>query len=543
MNEHQFGVCLSCNTPWIPSIKSFMSVNKLGSLSLLYFENECQNDEDLKARMVRGKIPRFVSKQNEAHVVHEAHHAHALKYSLQNLCNNDANVQNFPFCLNPGARRFQAYLASWGARRADRRVSHVRLFNCLKSIIPQVFENGQMAPEFHRVIRVCNECNTAMSMRFWFRYHLHTSVALNPSRIIPDDVIRVFHANTHGFNSLLPNDYQHWTRGNQLPNMYPDMAFSRNTDFFTAYLAYYLQLSLPINMNCPLDIPVLTWRNMMRVYMVLTWITLEIACLISEYKLGSRKRGKLTHTSKNILGNIELYLSYYYWIFTCFQDHRVQTYITFENWHLFYMCDLYGCTSFREHDVELLSLEIIPRNCDIPSREFIERVSSKIVINYTRHVRKLTDIITGQNNFTQEVYLHFVNVDDLQEIRELASRINTDIFDNVVTLVGIRAVWMRVMRLCVDFPESLKTKMKSLLDTWVTYEIKNVARNNGITYYFARRRYASALKNPEDTEYKRGVWASVLKLRSIKALDYDVVNPKKVDMFEVKDFNDLFKSN
>jgi hypothetical protein len=542
MNENQLGLCLACSTPWVPSVKSFLSINRLGSLSLLYFENECQNNDEVKAKMVKDVIPHFVSKRNIAHVVHYAHHTHALLYSIQNLCNNNG-VNNFPFAFNPGSRGFRAYRASWGVRPAVHRINYTGLFNLLSGLVAASVQNGQFAPVAYKEVFVCNDCNSCMSMRFWFRYHLNTSNARNPHRLIPNNVITVYNVDTHGNNSLRPVDYAQWTNLAVFPVQYPDVVFTMQTDFFTAYLAYYLQLCLPVNIAKPNNVQASQqkWRDMLKVYMGLSWIVLEIACLACEYRMGSQKKNKMTHLTKSILGNIELYLSYFYWAITCFRNQNIQNQMTFENWHQFYMSDLPGSHSFVQANINTLpSLLVVPPVCNVPSKLLVETVCANIVTLYTNHVRQLSDIVLNQHNYGPAVVNHFISQQDMNAIKQLLSNVNTNIFDNVVAVVGIQAIWKRIMLLCQDLPEPLKAKMRLLLEKWIKFEKENVIRNTQVFASVAGTRYNRASKNRDFAPHARGVWASVVALRDLRAFEYDPARPRTVDMFKINRFDDLF---
>lgn len=200
INHHPddtFGLCLCCGSPFQPTIEAMIQkkASRLANLALLHFEMLMREDESLLSLLRPSKQPHFVQPKQNAHVVHKSHHAHALKYALDTAYNH-RKVDNFPFLVAPTSqRRSRAYFASWPTQRSDDRVDLKPLWNLIMNdlIMPDVANDiPHFSWEENMTVPTCVDCNMCMTSLFWYRFHLYTSRSINPKRIIPDEVIKVW---------------------------------------------------------------------------------------------------------------------------------------------------------------------------------------------------------------------------------------------------------------------------------------------------------------------------------------------------------------
>lgn len=149
----------------------------------------------------------------------------------------------------------------------------------------------------------------------------------------------------NGHEQDLANARRHWHKaGAPLRNQFPPMEYSRESDFFSAYILYYLQLCVPSDAKRPANGMSQPQYNLAkRVFVKCAWLVLQITCLICEYRLGAENNsdGKWNQNPKSLLGAIELYLSYFGWTLACYQDPRnMQQAMPFSLWHQCYVGDL-----------------------------------------------------------------------------------------------------------------------------------------------------------------------------------------------------------
>lgn len=497
MNEKQFGLCLCCGAPWLPSLENMVQKDCKGSMALLYFEYETRNCKELQELMTSNKQPHFCQSPHKAHIIHQSHHVHAVKSVIEKMCSNN-KIKNFECVMNPTGKKPQKYQASWdkGVRRIDLNVLYEFIMHDIR--FPVTPETPEMSHQYNLTVDTCVDCNMCMTMRFWYRYHLYTNISTNPDRLIPTNAVSI---------SISTNS--------RVKKTYPQDEFRSEEDYFTAYLAYYLQACLPSRLTKPankMSPKVFTLAK--QVYIKLCWIVLQTTCLICEYKRGAENSGKLNQNPKSILGAIELYLSYFGWVIACFQDCQMQNMLSFSTWHQFYFWDI-SYTQPLIKCKELLALSIIPVEYTIKSNLLIQQVGVNMLYCFKKHMLPINNMLMRNFTMPKEILYNYVCFNEWDLIRRLGT---CTTFDELVKQVGIRALWLRVLKLSIHTPSSLLSKMKTYLYATEKAEISYVCMRNSVTNFMAYKMYKKKLMNPVTRDTYRGPWACVLDLFYLKAI-------------------------
>lgn len=500
MNEKQFGLCLCCGAPWLPSLENMIQKNCKSSMALLYFEHETRNCKELQEMLTATKQPHFCQTSHKAHMIHQSHHAHAVKSAIEKMCTNN-RIKSFECTMNPTGKNPRKYQASWdkGLRRVDLTVLYQFIMHETRFSITN--EPPEMSHQYNMTVDTCVDCNMCMTMRFWYRYHLYTNIKTNPERLIPSNAISITHPPS------------------RIKNLYPKDEFKSEDDYFTAYLAYYLQACLPDRLTKPDNkMPPKVFTLARQVYIKLCWVVLQTTCLICEYKLGAENSGKLNQNPKSILGAIELYLSYFGWVIACFQDCQMQHMLNFNTWHQLYFWDI-TYTQPLVKCKELLALSIIPIEYTKKSSLLIQQVGENMLLCFKKYMLPINNMLMRKFDMPKEILYNYVCFNEWELIRRLGT-CNT--FDELVQYVGIRPLWLRVMQLSIHTPPSLLKRMKTFLYSMEEAEISNVCKRNLITDLMAYKLYKKKLMNPFAKDVYRGVWACVLDLLFIKAIGTSV---------------------
>jgi hypothetical protein len=428
-------------------------------------------------------------------MVHQSHHVVALRAVIEGMINNQ-HQKKFVFTAIPTSKKSVQWEGSWGLRtnRIDLGCIYDNIM--LEMKLAGKDEDIETNHQYNLTVDTCLDCNMVMTMQFWYRYHLYTSMEKNPNRIIPTGVITVKHATT----------VLH----------VPEETYDRKNDFFTAYIAYYLQLCLPAILTHPkTNLKNKVFKRAKEIHVKLCWVVLQTTCLICEYTMGAEKKGKYNQNPKSILGAIELYLSYFGWILACFRDPKLPLTLKFSTWHQFYFCDIYNSSTFRDPSV-LLAKSIIPKECDIPSKQLVEIVGKKMLECFKRHMLPINNMLMQRFKGMQLVDLeHYICISDLDIVQSMSTQLG---FDYMLQRVGVHALWSRVCILNIHGSPRLQKKMQLFLDIMQEQEINRLAKNNRMNDVEAYTTYWKMLTNPKDHAVTRGTWASVASLLEVECL-------------------------
>ena len=158
-----------------------------------------------------------------------------------------------------------------------------------------------------------------------------------------------------------------------------------------------------------------------------------------------------------------------------------------------------------------------------------------------RRLSKLADFF--ENRADPGVDQYFLPVANVNQVCAILGRAPQNDLDSCLRLVGIDALWYRVVDLSRDFDEAILKRLKAFRSAWRKYEVQNVARHQGDKS--TRRaavecRLCRLLDPPTQREVDQstpaqlaetlagdecGRWTSVLALRGLGAFDFDEEDP------------------
>lgn len=516
MNNKQYGLCLCCGTPWMPTIETLLHKKQLISIALLKFERMILNDKQIKELMKKGKQFHFCQPKHIAHVLHKSHHLQAVQYMIDNI-NTKVNLLYVPFIKTPTSIKTKMYLANWKALPKDEGINLQSLVDLFENLPIAHTRPNDFSMEYELTIDTCKDCNLCMTMRFWFRYHLYTSMSINPNRIIKGSPITIYNVDTHGHDTV--DEAENWTQKNALAAKFPSTEFNAKRDFYTAYLAYYLYMCSPKNMKKPRYMSAAIFLLTKKLFMRLSWIVLQVTCLACEYTLGASKKGELNQSPKCLLGAIELYMSYFAWLLSCYQYTALQSRMSFQQWHQYYTGDMMGCESFRRLNVVLIAKEIIPVSCDVASNLLVTKICNNMVQCYVNHFWVITKILNQADaDVPKQVREHYMCYDDIPIIEHNTFYAVHSNIDNVIQALGIQTVWDRIMCLCMDYPQEILLEMNRFKEEIMDREVKNIMDRKNVNETTALAIYKNSITNVYDTSVRKGRWASIIDLHIARAL-------------------------
>ena len=433
----QCGLCLSCGAPFLPMAEDMVEYDKLGNISVLYFQKLVRTSELLQKTINK---PTFCAKAQESHLLHQTYHRHAVEYlmdrareGLHAIDWDGDDDQAFPFMRSPTSKKAQALFASWDAPEAD----DVLNFKDLADFILSLSTDGGLADDYDNKPRCCHDCNMTMTMRFWFEYHLTGGAGGNESKIIPDGSIQVYKADTNGDNNNDVAKHEQWGVGER-EDAYPQPRMSRDKQVVGAALGFYLDHSCrPLETPGLIDFSSAAYdkHEHYALYLHMCWVVLEVTCLVCEYCRGSgdaedsNRTIKRNQCLKTPLGAAELYFSYFCWRIVCFQHAEVRT-LSFQSWHQFYMWYASDCEAlFPREDhfwsSKLMADRIIPDDTNIGSQKLVELVSHNMTNLLRNHIMKLGSYLAREDpsgRLSRRLQRYFVPRHYIQDLTNLMHR-------------------------------------------------------------------------------------------------------------------------
>ena len=416
----QCSLCLSCGAPFIPAGEDMVEYDRLGNISVFYFQKLVKTN-DLLQRTV--EHPSFCSKPNASHILHESHHLHAVEYVIEKQVRAQERADDlFPFMRTPKGRNPVAMLAAWREVPPRRALN----FQPLSDLINSLVADGRQETDYRNVISCCHDCNMTMTMKFWFKYHLCGGSEVNPSCLIPDGRIRVWRARLNGRANSLETS-RHWTRGN-FEGRYPLPRYNERRDVLTAMLGYYIR-----GLCMPHRTPDLFGKNdHLALYLHMCWVVLEVTCLLCEYWRGSRdsenfarRTKKRSQCCKTPLGAAELYFSYFCWRIGGFQYRNLRA-LDFKTWHQVYMWYASGSEALFPRPEgatgsRLIADRIAPDDMNAGSRQLVQMIARNMTSVLDNHVMRLARHVSGAG-VSRELNHYFIPRRFLQELRMLMMR-------------------------------------------------------------------------------------------------------------------------
>jgi hypothetical protein len=515
----------------MPRITNFMNVNRKASMRLLQIEMTAERSPQLLERMARTNRPTFTAVREKAHVLHRTHHRLAVAYMSLVHRVPQTPVDKFAFYVTGATPRPK--IAEWRTPPAEAHIEYADLWLFVLNHKPMLDQVDDSPGEYDLTVDACKDCNIMMTCKFWVKYHLYTSRAQNDTRVIPDGVINIYTANMHGHTELREAQ-AFWTRqGNANAGGvgFPTRQYDKRYDYPAAYIAYYIHQCLAPLRVVPANTRIVMKDMLRRTMARLAWIILQVTCLVCEKQLGAQKSGQQRRTTKTLVGNIELYASYFGWTLACFQYPVIRTRCTFSKWHVFYVSDLQNSESFETHETSLLADEVIPPHCDIPSKDLLKQVCTNLLQTYQRHMQIVRDLLAFYDSpgnqlqvYSDRAIEHFVHPSDWTFLQQRVHAATPNNLDSLLNHIGVNAVWTRLLQLSNDYPQKIKQMLVHFHRTWMDYERKNARRRGfaGMTLEQAAQAYNKCLMNPAvtDRQVQRGRWGCVRDLVTIHAFDY-----------------------
>ena len=502
MQYNSFGLCLSCGAPFLPSIEAFIEFeHNESTIRLLRLENMVRRDEVMQGRLESKDKLHFITDKQRAHIMHASHHAPAIRFCVEHA--NDNKNFEYEFHVSPtSTNNRKAMKATWDIGDLKKRHVLKNLYKYLQEVKSDATVET-LGMEYEITCDLCRDCNTVTTMQFWYRELLYGD---NADRMIDKEVIAIKPANS-----------------NAPPGRFPKEKYDNKENYLSAYIAYFLTTCLPHGR-------LKTDENLARrVYLKCCWLTLQICCLVSEYKQGVRKTNKWPCNPKSLLGTIELYMSYFSWTISCYQFIDLPKKIEFAQWHQMYVCDLPNSALFRDNKNSLISHNLLTEVNEQNPLQLLQTISKNMMDLHKDYMFFIAQML--DSNFVTinpKIKGHFVHMSQWKTITDKAMLSAPYNFDELVSRVGIRVLWHQVKRLSKDCSPAIKQALLEFLDHHEQREIKTIEDQSD-----ARNTYLRVLINPalltrrmdidkiiqeKKMKYFRGHWACVVPLYESGAL-------------------------
>lgn len=484
---------------------------------LAELENDFIHCDVLLSKMVQGCEPHFCQERHQAHILHKTNHRQAVEFAVENLFDKTTKVTDYKFDIAATTKNKREVTAMWTIPQDVPSVPMQPLFDLFSElrIAPSQEHIDRFSWEYDLTVPTCQDCNTCMTMQFWYRYHLYTSKSINPARIIASNALNI-------------------KLGNKKIESYPKDEYNSKEDYFSAYIAYFLQLCYPKKLKITGMFKSMKkeMEFAKKVYLKCCWIIMQITCLVSEYMNGSENKGKFRQNPRCVLAAIELYASYMGWVLSCYQYTNAHT-MGFHRWHQLYVWDLPGSYAFKSNNVNYLFDTILPKDGNLSSRDLIQQVCINVVDCYKRYMSFISSVMGHESYIDAPMKEHFFYTHDWALVETILTRVR-DNFDSYVEHFGIRCMWLRVLRMSFHASRAIQLKMQKFLQVFLFVlflfiyffeifciqdmedkEVAKIAKTQKISISQARRLYLQCLANPLQRKSARGVWACLYDWNSI----------------------------
>ena len=561
MNHNNcFNLCLSCGTPFLPDVNDVLGTHNVATLSMLYFERAVRKKPEMRDKYIsKTSTPHFCTEKQNGHIIHKSYHEPAVRFVVREHPNNDI-VKQMKFDIRPtSVKNAKTMYAKWNRRPTASQKQRIVLGELSKYM-----EEGYMKAQstdiddldLSETVPVCHDCNSVMTMKSRFAYLL--SQDENP--LVPLHAITVSESDT--FN-----------RPSTLDVLLKTDVGTRETDFLTPLLAYYMHLCFPEDSVIRANEINSRRKVFFQTHAVLAWTVLQITCLVREYRYGSLddKDGKFRTAPKTLFGLVELYAAYYGYVLSKFLYDHFSANIDFKKWHQMYIWDIPGSPIYEKMGTRSIFDDVMPAQNIIDPKLQVQDIAQRLLVCYRIHMEPLAVMISRYDRGFHAaadmdlIRAHFVSLDDIPQIimlQQKADPVNN--VDEQIRQVGIRCIWIRVLYIHYKLqstPAALLDIMTDFINRFVTLEVERLQRRMrrenkdiikieddfedmpawGKTDHAqeqANEAYKGFIVNPLDKKTMRGVWASVLDLWSAGAL---ASSPKlfrpvvKIEPFVIKD--------
>jgi hypothetical protein len=203
------------------------------------------------------------------------------------------------------------------------------------------------------------------------------------------------------------------------------------SDALTPHVAYYLHMCLPFPPpgGGPAAFAIhgsgiaAKW-----LYLELSWVILEIACIATLIEEGKRYNAKPSHGPHQHLGVLDFYVSYFIWRLLEFEyTERVRLIgLDFIQWHQKYYWDAIHCRALFPRDIARGGLigYLAYGTLQQPSRMLLQDICARLMRLYTGELNNLVLFVTGQRGLPVEIQDYFL---PLASMRELSIRSNNQV--------------------------------------------------------------------------------------------------------------------
>jgi len=421
MGDRQCGLCLSCSTPFLNAADDVEVFNRDANLSMLYLNSEFKKNPDILRTY---DFAKFCSERQSGHMIHKSFHHTALDY-MTNRHTRDSHV-GVPYVLGAVApppliprTRIQdavnvpilyyhtatgnagAMAATWQRPSRVDRIVHEAIFDILDELCYNDLAN-HISQDLKQRFDVCFGCNMLMTQKSHMRFLLGVRGAgakNGRGAVLPRGKITQYQVKT-GRNTL-DSGYGHWTISADPPIVSPTNA---KTDSDAPCIAYYLHMCLPYdddpNRDPFEDFHVRHKADARALYLQLSWIVLEIACLATLLQEGTvtKANSKRSHGMHQHRGVLDLYVSYFLWRLIQFEHGPalLLNNIDFYRWHQIYFSDSRNCPGFLSYaDRQVVTGRLMFGATDVDSKVLLLDISTRLVGYYRSHFSRLALFLTS----------------------------------------------------------------------------------------------------------------------------------------------------
>lgn len=443
---HQCGLCLSCGSPFLPRSSEADTYLRKGSQSVLFLNQEFQDNHDIRRVYDSAK---YTAVKQRGHIFHDSHHQLAIEYMCHRHTDDHAvgwtsgTVRVLPVTPNPpmpflktpsGKRGKGPMVATWNPPPPNARLDFRGLLDHI--IRAADGTSARSTPiNLDETFAICQGCNLIMTQQNDMNFHLglKNMRAVNPAPLLGPrgGMITQWKVEDRGVSAR--EAYGVWRRvaGRQgAGTVHPD---GKAGDALSPAIAYYLHMCLPY-LGGGAAYPFLDIQNAnmrapaLHVYLQLSWIILEIACIATLRDLGKLYEpvGARSHGPQQHSGALDIYVSYFIFKLMQFEfgEHVEREGLDFVQWHQKYYWDALNCKGlFPSRRLTHLLADRVYTSVTQPSRVLVEEICRGLMHLYTEELDSLVAFVTNQgDDLPMEIRSYFLPLPAMRELRRRSAR-------------------------------------------------------------------------------------------------------------------------
>jgi len=443
---HQCALCLSCGSPFLPKKLEADTYVRKGTQSVLYLDQEFKDSHEIRRKY---DLAKYTDVKQAGHIFHDSHHQLAIEY----MCNRhtgDANVRwsgggvrvvpdglngPMPYLKNPKGKKDKGpMVATWNAPPEGSRLDFHPLLDRIVFAADQAGAKASLI-NLDETFAICQACNVIMTQQNNMSFHLglkrmravNTAPLLGPG----EDMITQWKANTRRASPR--NAYGRWRRLQGAPGRGTLHPHGTAGDDLTPAIAYYLHMCLPFLGGGAPD-PFMSIGDVgmrepaRRLYLHLSWIILEIACLATLRDMGKLYDpvGARSHGPQQHSGALDIYVSFFIFKLMQFEcGERVEREgLDFVQWHQKYYWDAINCKGlFPHHRITHLIADRVYSAVTQGSRPLVEEICRGLVRLYDGDLAPLISFVTNQgDDLPMEIRSYFLPLPAMRELRRRSAQ-------------------------------------------------------------------------------------------------------------------------